>query len=139
MPKEHAGGANPQQTSQQHTEHAVVERTSAAPVDETAGSKLATVAAIGIGVALIEAELIPGMLIGIAAMLAPNFLPKLGSGLRPLLKGAVRAGYAFVDRTKETVAEASEQLQDIVAEVKSEQRPEPAVAAPGGGNTAGRA
>jgi hypothetical protein len=97
------------------------------------------VAAIGIGVALIEAELIPGMLIGIAAMLAPNFLPKLGSGLRPLLKGAVRAGYALVDRTKETVAEASEQLQDIVAEVKSEQHPETAIAAPGGGNTAGRA
>jgi hypothetical protein len=86
------------------------------------GSRLATVAAVGIGVALIEVELIPGMLIGIGAMLAPNLLNRLGSGLRPLIKGAVRAGYALVEQTKETMAEASEQYQDIVAEVESEQR-----------------
>jgi Protein of unknown function (DUF5132) len=90
-------------------------------MDNIFGSKLATVAAVGIGVALIEAELIPGMLIGIGAMLAPNLLNRLGSGLRPLVKGAVRAGYALVEQTKETMAEASEQYQDIVAEVHSEQ------------------
>lgn len=84
-------------------------------------SKLATVAAVGIGAALIEVELIPGMLLGVAAMLVPNLLPRLGNGLRPLVKGAVRAGYAVADRTKETVAEASEHFQDIVAEVRSEQ------------------
>jgi hypothetical protein len=60
-------------------------------------------------------------------MLAPNFLPKLGNGLRPLLKGAVRAGYSIAERAKETVAEAGEQFQDIVAEVKSEHAPHPAV------------
>src|SRR5438270_1519748 len=84
------------------------------------GSKLATVAAVGLGVALIEAELIPGMLIGVGAMLAPNLLNRLGAGLRPLVKGAVRAGYTVVEKTKETIAEASEQYQDIIAEVKSE-------------------
>ncbi|MDQ6707593.1 MAG: DUF5132 domain-containing protein [Acidobacteriota bacterium] len=81
---------------------------------------MATVAAVGIGVALIEAELIPGMLIGVAAMLAPNLLPRIGNALRPFVKGAVRAGYAVVEKTKETVGEASEHMQDIVAEVKSE-------------------
>jgi len=85
------------------------------------GSRLATVAAVGIAAALIEVELIPGMLLGIGAMLAPNILNRLGSGLRPLVKGAVRAGYALVEKTKETVAEASEQYHDIVAEVESEQ------------------
>ena len=90
--------------------------------DETSDftNKIATVAAVGLGVALIEAELIPGMLIGVAAMLAPNLLPKLGNGLRPLIKGAVRAGYSFVDKTRVAMAEASEQMQDIVAEVKAE-------------------
>jgi hypothetical protein len=86
------------------------------------GSRLAAVAVVGIGVALIEAELIPGMLIGIGAMLAPNLLSKLGTGFRPLLKSAVRAGYALAEKAKETVAEASEQYQDMIAEVHSERR-----------------
>jgi len=84
------------------------------------GSRLATVAVVGLGVALIEVEWIPGMVIGIGAMLAPNLLKRLGAGLRPVLKGAVSAGYAFVEKTKETVAEASEGYQDIMAEVASE-------------------
>ena len=84
------------------------------------GSRLATVAVVGLGVALIEVEWIPGMVIGIGAMLAPNLLKRLGAGLRPVLKGAVSAGYAFVEKTKETVAEASEDYQDIMAEVASE-------------------
>jgi hypothetical protein len=87
------------------------------------GSRLATVAVVGIGVALIEVEWIPGMLIGIGAMLAPNLLKRFGSGLRPVVKGAVSAAYALVEKTKETVAEASEEYQDIVAEVASEHHP----------------
>ncbi len=83
-------------------------------------SKVATVAAVALGVALIEVELIPGMLIGVAAMVAPNLLPRMGNALRPFLKSAVRAGYTIVEKTKETVSEASEQMQDIVAEVRSE-------------------
>ena len=84
------------------------------------GSRLATVAVVGLGVALIEVEWIPGMLIGIGAMLAPNLLKRFGAGLRPVVKGAVSAAYALVEKTKETVAEASEQYQDIVAEVATE-------------------
>jgi hypothetical protein len=87
------------------------------------GSQVATVAAIGLGVALIEAELIPGMLIGAAAVLAPKLLPGLGNALRPVVKGVVRAGYSLGNRAKETFAEAGEQLQDIVAEVKAETEP----------------
>ncbi|MDQ6666357.1 MAG: DUF5132 domain-containing protein [Acidobacteriota bacterium] len=89
-------------------------------------NRVATVAAVGIGVALIEAELIPGMLIGVAAMLAPNLLPRIGNALRPFIKGAMKAGYAVVEKTKETVGEANEHMQDIVAEVKSERQTEDA-------------
>ena len=87
------------------------------------GAKIATVAAVGVAAALIEVEWIPGLLLGVAAMMAPNLVPKIGQGLRPLIKGAVRAGYSVAERTRETVAEASEQLQDIVAEVRAEKGP----------------
>ncbi len=92
------------------------------------GSKLATVALVGVAVALIEIELIPGMLIGVAAMMAPKLLPRLGNVFRPMIKGAVKASYALAERTKVTMAEASENFQDITAEVRAEQ--EPAHAAP---------
>ena len=92
----------------------------AGEMENILGSRLATVAVVGIGVALIEVEWIPGMLIGIGAMLAPNLLKRLGSGLRPVVKGAVSAAYALVEKTKETVAEAGEEYQDIVAEVATE-------------------
>lgn len=84
-------------------------------------SKWAMVAAVGIGAALIEVELIPGMLLGVAAMLVPSLLPRIGEAVRPVVKGAVRAGYSIAESTKETVAGANEHLQDIVAEVRSEQ------------------
>ena len=85
--------------------------------------KALTVAAVGVAAALIEVDLIPGMLLGVAAMLAPNLLPKVGNGLRPLIKEAVRAGYNATSKARETMAEAGEQFQDIVAEVKAEQHP----------------
>jgi Protein of unknown function (DUF5132) len=95
-----------------------------APAQETnggLGSKAATVALVGLGAALIEVELVPGILIGAAAMAMPNLLPKLGKALRPLVKEAVRAGYSLAGRAREGVAEVGEQFQDVVAEVKSEQ------------------
>ena len=97
----------------------------------TLASKAATVAVVGLGAALIEAELIPGILIGVAAMLAPNLLPKVGNGLRPIVKGIVKAGYTLTERARETFAEAGEQMQDIVAEVRAEQHTGmPSTAAP---------
>ena len=101
-----------------------------APEENELGTRIATVAAIGLGAALIEAELIPGILIGIGAMLAPKFFPRLGNAIRPLVKGAVKATYALADKTRELAAETSEQFQDIVAEVKSEAEPS-AVVTPG--------
>jgi hypothetical protein len=78
--------------------------------------KAATIAVVGVGVALISTELIPGMIIGVAAALLPGIGPKL----RPLLKSTVRAGYSMVQKTREMVAEATEQVQDVVAEARAE-------------------
>src|SRR5580700_3691050 len=79
-------------------------------------AKVATIAVIGVGAALISTELIPGMLIGVCAA----FLPGIGPKLRPLFKSSVRAGYAAVQKTRELYAEATEQVQDVVAEARAD-------------------
>lgn len=86
------------------------------------GPGLATAALVGVGVAILEPELIPGILIGAGAMLAPKILPAVGGIFRPLLKGLVRAGYGVATTVREAVAEAGEQMEDIVAEAKAERQ-----------------
>jgi Protein of unknown function (DUF5132) len=82
-------------------------------------AKAATIAVVGVGVALISTELIPGMLIGVAAAM----LPGLGPKMRPLLKSTVRAGFSAVRKTREMLSEASEQVQDMLAEASAEDTP----------------
>ena len=76
----------------------------------------ATVGVICVGAALIEAALIPGMVIGVAAMLAPKALPKLGTAVEPMFRGAVRGTYRLGQKARHIMAEAQEQVHDIVAE-----------------------
>jgi Protein of unknown function (DUF5132) len=80
-----------------------------------------TVGVIMVGAALIEVTLIPGMIVGAAAVLAPKYLPRIGAGLQPLVKYAIRGAYKFGQKTREVVAEAQEHMNDIVAEVNAEQ------------------
>ena len=80
-----------------------------------------TAAAVVVGAALIEVELIPGLLIGAGAILLGKFFPELGAYVRPAIKGAVRAGFSMTQKVREVVAETSEQVHDLVAEVKHEQ------------------
>jgi hypothetical protein len=80
-----------------------------------------TAAAVVVGAALIEVELIPGLLIGAGAVLLGKFFPELGAYVRPAIKGAVRAGFSMTQKVREVMAETSEQVHDLVAEVKHEQ------------------
>jgi hypothetical protein len=89
---------------------------------------VATVGAVGIGVALFEAALLPGLALGVAAVAAPKFAPKLGSALGPIFKSTVRGVYKLGQKTKEFVAETNEHVQDIVAEVDAETKGKPAPA-----------
>jgi hypothetical protein len=89
---------------------------------------VATVGVVGVGVALIEAALLPGLLLGVAAMAAPKFAPKIGSALGPMFKSTVRGVYKLGQKTKEFVAETNEHVQDIVAEVDAETKGKPAPA-----------
>jgi len=81
---------------------------------------VATVGVVGVGVAVLEAALLPGVALGVAAMLAPKFVPKIGEALGPMFKSTVRGAYKLGQKTKEFVAEANEHVQDIVAEVDAE-------------------
>ena len=80
----------------------------------------ATVAVVGVGVAVFEAALLPGVALGVAAMLAPKYLPRMGATLTPMFKSTVRGVYKVGQKTKEMVAEAQEHVHDIVAEVDAE-------------------
>jgi hypothetical protein len=93
-----------------------------APAAETAGDgndfvvAAATVGVICVGAALFEAALIPGMIIGVAAMLVPKALPRLGAAVEPVFRGAVRGTYKLGQKVRHMMAEAQEQVQDIIAE-----------------------
>ena len=81
---------------------------------------VATVAVVGVGAAVFEAALLPGLVLGVAAMCVPRYFPEIGSALQPLFKSAVRGASRIAQKTREVVAEAHEQIQDIVAEVDAE-------------------
>lgn len=86
---------------------------------------VAAAAAIVVGAALIEVELIPGLIIGAGAILLGKLFPELGAYVRPAVKSAVRAGFSMSQKAREVMAEASEQVHDLVAEVKHEQEQSP--------------
>lgn len=83
-------------------------------------SAVATAAVVGTAVAVIESELIPGLLIGAAAMLVGKMFPRVTRGMRPVAKMIIRGGIAISDKAREVVAETGEQFQDIVAEARAE-------------------
>jgi hypothetical protein len=74
---------------------------------------------------LIEVELIPGLIIGAGAILLGKLFPELGDYVRPAIKGALRAGFVLTQKVQEVVAETSEQVHDLVAEVMHEQKHAP--------------
>ncbi len=91
----------------------------------------ATVAVVGVGVAVFEAALLPGVVLGVAAMLVPKYLPNLGAAIAPAVRSTVRGAYVLGQKTKEMVAEAHEHVNDIVAEVHAESTPAPSASASG--------
>jgi hypothetical protein len=88
---------------------------------DTAPSKLLTVGVVVAGAALFETALIPGILLGAAAALAPKYLPKLGERVQPLFNTTVRGAYKLGRKARSAVGEVREQMSDIAAEVEAEE------------------
>jgi hypothetical protein len=78
----------------------------------------------------------PNALIGVGAvLLAPVLVPAVASGLRPVVKSLVKGGIFVTDKVNAVVAEAGEQLDDLIAEVRAEMA-HPAAAEAAAGETA---
>ena len=87
--------------------------------DNEARALAGSAALIGLA-ALLEPELFGGMLLGAGAVYASRSFPLIGGVLRPLMRGAIRVGYAATAKASEMIAEASEDFQDIVAEARAD-------------------
>jgi hypothetical protein len=80
-----------------------------------------TAVAIVVGAALIEVELVSGLIIGASAVLLGKLFPKIGAMVRPAIKGALGIGFSMTKKARQVMAETSEQVHDLIAEVKHEQ------------------
>ena len=64
---------------------------------------------------------VPSVLVGVGvALVVPIVVPALAGGMRPLAKAVVKGGMMVYDKGAEVIAEASEQLSDMLAEARSE-------------------
>jgi uncharacterized protein DUF5132 len=62
-----------------------------------------------------------GVLVGLgAAVVGPAIFPAAGSILRPVAKTLVKGGLVVTDGVRGVVAEASEHVNDLVAEVRAD-------------------
>jgi hypothetical protein len=69
----------------------------------------------------LKGSVVTGLAVGIGAIvLAPAVLPALAGVAKPLLKAAVKSGIILFEKGKETAAELSEVVEDIVAEARAE-------------------
>jgi hypothetical protein len=105
MTREHDGSKEPHPTNEETGDHNSLESSI-----ETHAATIVSLGVVGVGVAVVEAALLPGVILGAAAMVAPKFFPSL-------FKSTVRGAYKLSQKTREFVAEAQEQVNDIVAEV----------------------
>jgi hypothetical protein len=89
--------------------------------NEEISGKAITVGAVVLGAAVFEAALIPGIILGAAAMTVPKFLPKLSKSINPICNSAIRGLYKMGRKAKSTVNDMKEHVNDIAAEVKAEE------------------
>lgn len=92
-------------------------------------AEVATIGVVAVGVAVVSAELLPGVLIGVAAAMAPKYLPRLSDRVEPLLKSSVRGAYKLSRKARFAFGEMQERVSDITAEVKAEEESAEAAAA----------
>ena len=79
------------------------------------------VTAVGLGAVAFEAALLPGILLGVAAMWLPHDARQAFAPLaKSAAKSTVRGVYKIGQKSKELIADVQEQIQDIVAEVDAE-------------------
>lgn len=70
---------------------------------------------------LLKNQVVTGVLVGLgSAFIIPKVLPILGTGLRPVLKSALKSAIVLTDKGKEIAVELMEAAEDLWVEVKAE-------------------
>ncbi len=67
-----------------------------------------------------KADLWTGLAIGAGLLVAPVVIPVIADVARPVAKAVIKAGFMLYEKSRELFAEASEGMEDLAAEVKSE-------------------
>jgi hypothetical protein len=68
-----------------------------------------------------KGNILGGLAIGIgASVIGPVVVPILATVAKPLTKAAIKGGYLLYEKGRETLAEAQEVIEDLVAETKAE-------------------
>ena len=80
----------------------------------------ATVVVVAAGAAVFEAALLPGLALGVAAIVAPKYVSRLAGAIAPVFKSTVRATYRLANKPKQAFAEAQLQINGIIAEMQAE-------------------
>jgi hypothetical protein len=62
----------------------------------------------------------------VAAVLAPVVIPVIAMAARPLTKSLIKGGVILYERGREALAGAGEEMEDLIAEVRSEMEQEAA-------------
>jgi hypothetical protein len=69
----------------------------------------------------IKSNIVAGLAIGVAAaVLLPLVLPIVARAAKPFAKTAVKSGLMVYEKGRETAAELSEMMEDVVAEARAE-------------------
>jgi hypothetical protein len=69
----------------------------------------------------LKGNIITGLAIGVGtAILAPVVIPMIASIAKPLAKAAIKGGVMLYEKNRELIAEATEVIEDLVAEAKAE-------------------
>ncbi|MGA3084444.1 MAG: DUF5132 domain-containing protein [Thermodesulfobacteriota bacterium] len=70
-----------------------------------------------------KGNILGGLAIGIgASVVAPVVIPILSTVVKPLTKAAIKGGFVLYEKSRETLAEVQEVVEDLVAESKAEIR-----------------
>jgi uncharacterized protein (DUF1697 family) len=68
-----------------------------------------------------KGSLLAGLALGVGvAVVGRNLFPAIREAGRPLAKAALKSGWLFFEKTRETLAELAEGAEDMVAEVQAE-------------------
>jgi len=111
-------------STEQQPEEAGAQAVADATTAKTDRSDIATTAAVvgvvAVGALIFETALIPGMILGVGAMLVPKALPGLGQGVQPAFRATVRGAYKAGGTVRHAFAEAREQVHDVVGGAKAD-------------------